>query len=72
MIFVFDIIDQISFDKLPKWIRGASQEVNPQCPTILIGNKSDLQSQRVVSRETAESFASSNQIPYIESSALNV
>ncbi|GAA6073147.1 ras-related protein R-Ras, partial [Tachysurus ichikawai] len=40
-------------------------------PMVLVGNKSDLEHQRVVSREEAMSFAKENRIHYMESSAKN-
>lgn len=38
---------------------------------ILVGNKCDLESQRVISRSKAEDFAKDYDIRYIETSALN-
>ncbi|MCI4384684.1 hypothetical protein PGIGA_G00041650 [Pangasianodon gigas] len=40
-------------------------------PMVLVGNKSDLEHQRVVSKEEAMSFAKENRIHYMESSAKN-
>ena len=37
---------------------------------ILIGNKSDLDSQRIINKQRAMDFARQNQVEYIETSAL--
>ena len=38
---------------------------------ILVGNKCDLEAQRIISKVRAQEFASQNQVRYIETSALN-
>ncbi|TRY59949.1 hypothetical protein DNTS_017608, partial [Danionella cerebrum] len=40
-------------------------------PMVLVGNKSDLDQQRLISKEEAKSFAGENRIHYMESSAKN-
>ncbi|KAK8890724.1 hypothetical protein M9Y10_035509 [Tritrichomonas musculus] len=69
VILVFDITDRKSFDQLPRWLRDARTEADPHCSVILVGNKSDLSSSRVVSKEEAEDFARSHELCYIETSA---
>ncbi len=61
--------DQESFTNVKQWLseieRYASENVN----RLLVGNKCDLQSKKVVDRTTAEEFAQSLGIPFIETSA---
>uniref|UniRef100_A0A3Q2CAC5 RAS related n=1 Tax=Cyprinodon variegatus TaxID=28743 RepID=A0A3Q2CAC5_CYPVA len=40
-------------------------------PMVLVGNKADLEQQRVISREDAQAFARENRIHYMEASAKN-
>ncbi|XP_039972789.1 ras-related protein R-Ras [Xiphias gladius] len=40
-------------------------------PMVLVGNKADLEQQRVISREDAQAFARENRINYMEASAKN-
>lgn len=69
VILVFDITDRKSFDQLPRWLRDARVEADPHCSVILVGNKSDLGDQRVVSTEEAEDFATQHELTYLETSA---
>ena len=70
VVLVFDITDRKSFDQLPRWLRDARMEADPHCSVILVGNKSDLEATRVVSKEEAEEFAKTHELQYIETSAL--
>lgn len=70
VVLVFDITDRKSFDQLPRWLRDARMEADPHCSVILVGNKSDLAANRVVSKEEAEEFARTHELQYIETSAL--
>lgn len=69
VVLVFDITDRKSFDQLPRWLRDARMEADPHCSVILVGNKTDLAANRVVSKEEAEDFAKNHQLQYIETSA---
>jgi len=71
VILVFDITDRKSFDQLPRWLRDARMEADPNCTVILVGNKSDLAENRSVSKEEAEKFAKEHELEYIETSALS-
>ena len=68
VIYVFSVIDRASFDHLAGWLEEAQKNAG-NVPGILIGNKTDLPDQRVVSREEAESFAAQMGLRYIETSA---
>lgn len=61
--------DQESFTNVKQWLseidRYASENVNK----LLVGNKCDLTSKKVVDRTTAEEFANSLNISFIEASA---
>ncbi|KAK3029838.1 hypothetical protein RJ639_038272 [Escallonia herrerae] len=71
IIVVYDVTDQESFNNVKQWLseidRYASEHVNK----LLVGNKCDLTSQKVVSTETAKAFADEIGIPFLETSAKN-
>ncbi|XP_010267054.1 PREDICTED: ras-related protein RIC1-like isoform X2 [Nelumbo nucifera] len=71
IIIVYDVTDQESFKNVKQWLseidRYASENVNK----LLIGNKCDLTTNKVVSYETAKAFADEIGIPFLEASAKN-
>ncbi|KAH0786171.1 small GTP-binding protein [Histomonas meleagridis] len=66
---VFDITKQDSFKNIERWLFDVKEVARPDVVTILIGNKSDLEEKRKVTREEAEAFAKLHQMPYFETSA---
>ncbi|MFW9935602.1 MAG: GTP-binding protein [Candidatus Thorarchaeota archaeon] len=68
VIYVFSVTDRASFDHLAGWLEEARKN-SGNIPGILIGNKTDLTDQRVVSREESEAFAAQASLRYIETSA---
>ncbi|XP_062874861.1 ras-related protein R-Ras [Trichomycterus rosablanca] len=71
-LLVFALNDTGSYNEIQKFhtqiLRVKDRD---DFPMVLVGNKSDLEQQRVVSREEAMSFARENRIHYMESSAKN-
>ena len=70
-ILVFAINDLETFEALKAKMKRIEKNEANQLPIILVGNKSDLADQRVVSQQDAESFAKSIGAKYYETSALN-
>jgi len=76
-ILVYDITDRGSFDALTTWYRRFLQGVGVTSESakksgfifVLIGNKSDLQEKRQVSRELAERFSEEKGFVFFETSA---
>lgn len=70
-LLVFDLTSRESFasvrDHRENVLRVKAED--PNLPIILIGNKSDLRSERKISQEEAQGLASRWNIPYIETSA---
>lgn len=66
---VFDLTDLDSFNNVDGWVNDLNKYSNKQVVRILIGNKNDLVNERVISRQTAESYASRSGMLYIETSA---
>ncbi|CAM4892538.1 unnamed protein product [Rotaria socialis] len=69
VIIVFDVTKAESFDNLKMWLEELNQHLDQSVKKILVGNKYDLIYDRVVGRETAQKFADSLNIPYVETSA---
>lgn len=70
VILVFDLTERKSFDDLGAWLNDVHALCDPNVVVTLIGNKSDLQSSRVITAGEAENFASIHQLTYFETSAL--
>jgi len=68
---VFDITNKESFDKLDSWVKGTRRYVPGEDVIVsIIGNKTDLASQRVISTADGQKFATDHQMDYYETSAL--
>jgi small GTP-binding protein len=66
---VYDVTNKKSFDDLSMWIYDVKEYGPKDIVLFLVGNKSDLESERVVSFEDADSLAKYYNIDYIETSA---
>jgi Ras-related protein Rab-1A len=69
VILTYDVTNEQSFEHVEAWL----QEVNDKSPKtivkLLVGNKTDLESLRVVSTERGQGFASSHGLNFLETSA---
>ncbi len=71
-LLVFDITNRISFECLREWYDGICENVSSpldKFPGFLVGNKTDLHSERKVTSAEARVFADSIGWPYVECSA---
>jgi small GTP-binding protein len=69
VIVVYDLTERQSFDELGQWIADIHTLCDANAVIQLIGNKTDLAADRVVSLKEAEDFANRHRIQYIETSA---
>lgn len=69
VILVFDITSSSSFNNLVKWHQTVMNVADPNVSFIVVGNKVDLEDNRSIPTEKAESYASSIKAKYIETSA---
>lgn len=69
-LIVFDLTDENSFNQLNEWITDV-REKTPDIIITIIGNKSDLDEERVVSFEKASDLANQFNLMYIETSAFS-
>ncbi|KAL3499680.1 hypothetical protein ACH5RR_038773 [Cinchona calisaya] len=69
IIVVYDVTDQESFNNVKQWLNEIDRYASENVNKLLVGNKCDLESQRVVSYDTAKTFADEIGIPFMETSA---
>ncbi|KAI6649811.1 hypothetical protein LOD99_6600 [Oopsacas minuta] len=69
-LFVFSITDSNSFQEAENLYSFTARiKSAPQVPAVLVGNKSDLENNRVVTFSEAKQVADKLKIPYMETSA---
>ena len=68
---VYDITNPESFDKIEFWYQSVKQKASNDVSIILVGNKCDLEEQRVITKEKGEEKAKELNIPFFETSALS-
>ena len=68
MIF-FDVTYQQSFQDVKQWISSVRDALGQPPPILLLGNKIDLTSKRVIDDEVAQSVADVFKATYVEVSA---
>jgi small GTP-binding protein len=69
-IILFDITDKSSFNNISKWIdmirENTNIDVHKYYPILLLGNKSDLTTERRVLFSEANKYAKENKLLYLE------
>ena len=71
IIFVYDITDYISFNKIPMFIKNASSKVKTNLYKILVGNKCDKEKEeREVTEEQGKKLAEEFNMNFFETSCL--
>jgi len=68
-LLVYDITRRETFNHLTRWLEEARQNANQSMVIMLIGNKSDLDHRRQVSKEEGEAFAKEHNLIFLETSA---
>jgi Ras-related protein Rab-1A len=72
VLVVFDVGDRSSFEDCKTWLMEVERWSGERVQKLLLGNKADLpQGERQVSQQEAESWAQSQAIGYLETSAKN-
>ena len=69
ILVVYDITNRESFEHVNSWLIEIEKNGNKNVYKFLIGNKNDLEDQRVVTKEEGEEFASINGMDFFETSA---
>ena len=68
-IFVYDITNKESFDKLKGWMKDAKEKIENDYKMIIVGNKKDCEDKRQIDFQTLKEFGEVKQINYFEVSA---
>ena len=68
---VYDITRKDTFESVEKWVNDLKVTGDPRITVLLIGNKSDLEDRREVSKEQGEEKAKSQGCAFMETSALS-
>ncbi|MFX1485496.1 MAG: Rab family GTPase [Promethearchaeota archaeon] len=67
-ILVYDITNKNSFDHIDRWFNDVFRHCG-RVPCILVGNKADMESKRVIASRDGEELADKLGIKFIETSA---
>lgn len=68
-LLVYDITRRETFDHLQSWLEDCTRYSNQNIVVMLIGNKSDLENKRSVSKEEGQEFANKHGLNFLETSA---
>lgn len=71
IIVVYDVTDQETFNNVRQWLQEIDRYAVEGVNKLLVGNKSDLITKKVVDFAAAKEFADQLQIPFLETSAKN-
>jgi Ras-related protein Rab-1A len=71
IIIVYDVTDRQSFQNVEHWLKEIDKYATGNVNKLLVGNKSDLQSKKVVTYDEAKEFADKHGIKFLETSAKN-
>merc|ERR1711988_54151 len=69
-LVVYDITKDVSFENVEKWLSELKENATADITMMLVGNKTDLASARMVSTEQGKQYAERNGITFMEASAL--
>ncbi|XP_065187494.1 ras-related protein Rab-21-like [Sycon ciliatum] len=68
-LLVYDITDEDSFQKVRNWVKELRKMLGDDISLVIVGNKSDLEKNRHVSKEEAEEYAASVGAKHFSTSA---
>jgi len=71
IIVVYDVTDQESFNNVKNWLQEIDRYASENVNKLLVGNKADLTSKKVVDYATAKEYADQLGVPFLETSAKN-
>ena len=69
IVLVYDVTNEKTFNNITNWLRNIDENAKEDVEKIIVGNKTDLESQRRVSTEKAQKMAIEYGIKLIETSA---
>ena len=69
IILVYDVTNEKTFANISNWLRNIDENAKEDVEKILVGNKTDLESQRRISTEKGQNMAIEYGLKLIETSA---
>lgn len=69
IVMVYDVTNQESFDHVNDWLKEVNRYASEGTCKLLVGNKSDRSTEKVVTTEQAKEFADDIGVPFLETSA---
>ncbi|XP_042305908.1 ras-related protein Rab-37 isoform X5 [Sceloporus undulatus] len=69
LLLLYDITSRMSFDNIRAWLTEIHEYAQKDVVIMLLGNKADVSSERVVRTEDGESLAREYGVPFMETSA---
>merc|ERR1712045_1074623 len=69
IIVVYDVTDNESFNNVKQWLHEIDRYACENVNKLLVGNKSDLTTKKVVDFSAAKEYADTLNIPFLETSA---
>ncbi|EIW85538.1 GTPase [Coniophora puteana RWD-64-598 SS2] len=70
-LLVYDIAKHATYANVTRWLKELRDHADANIVIMLVGNKSDLKHLRAVPTEEAKTFATENELSFIETSALD-
>jgi len=71
IIMVYDVTNYESFEHVEEWLNEVNRQASESTLKLLVGNKADLQDEKKVPSEDAQSFADKLSMSFLETSAKN-
>ena len=72
ILVVFDVTERKSFQNVTTWVECIDKFAKSNVLRILVGNKTDLEDKRIISKEEGKKLAEENGLKYYEISALTI
>ena len=69
IILAYDCTSEESFNNVRNWVRQIDLHANQNVEKILVGNKCDLEDERVVGKEVGQTLARNWNSTFLETSA---
>lgn len=69
IVLIYDVTDARTFENVENWFETVTQHANDDAQIFLVGNKSDDEENRQVSRDQGQQLAQKLNIPFLEASA---
>lgn len=71
IVLVYDVTDRDTFESISGWLRQIKEEAGEEVNVVLVGNKSDMDAQRVVSMDEGRALGEQYSMQFFETSAKN-